>query len=130
MFTIRYRWLHSFLVLSLIGLPGRQVSAQTVTGTISGTVVDASGQVVPGASVTLVNEGTGDTRSLATNESGGFTFTAIQPGTFTIKVEQKGFSVFQRHGNVLTANERLAVGNLTLKIGELSETVTTTAEGT
>src|SRR5262249_28786472 len=47
-----------------------------------------------------------------------------------IKVEQKGFSALERRGNVLTANERLAVGELAMKVGELSETVTTVAEGT
>jgi hypothetical protein len=130
MSTIKPCW--SKLLYSLLWalLACGLAAAQTVTGTISGTVLDASGQVVAGAAVTLINERTGNTRSLATNETGGFTFTAVQPGAYTIKVEQRGFSVFQRQGNVLTANEHLAVGDLTLKVGELSEAVTTTAEGT
>src|SRR5262252_8390274 len=104
--------------------------AQTVTGVISGTVMDASGNAVAGAMVRLINEGTNDARVLTTNESGDFRFTAVLPGTYTIKVEQKGFSSFERRGNVLTANEHLAVGELAMKVGELSDVVTTVAEGT
>ncbi len=105
-------------------------AAQTVTGAISGAVVDASGNAVAGASVRLINERTNDARVLTTNESGDFRFTAVMPGTYTVKVEQKGFSAFERRGNVLTANESLAVGELAMKVGELSETITTVAEGT
>jgi len=111
-------------------LCAQYASAQTVTGAISGTVVDASGNAISGATVRLINERTNDARVLTTNESGDFRFPAVLPGTYTVKVEQKGFSAFERRGNVLTANEHLAVGELTLKIGELSETVTTVAEGT
>jgi outer membrane receptor protein involved in Fe transport len=113
-------------VLLLAGL----VAAQTVTGSISGTVLDASGNALAGAAVTLINERTNDARALTTSESGDFRFTGVLPGTYTIKVEQRGFSALQRQGNVLTANERLSVGDLSMKVGELSETVTTVAEGT
>src|SRR5215510_11115864 len=104
--------------------------AQTVTGAVSGTIVDGSGNAVAGATVRLINERTNDARVLTANESGDFRFTAVLPGIYTIKVEQKGFSALERRGNVLTANERLAVGELAMKVGELSETVTTVAEGT
>ena len=119
-----------WLALSLILLCAQYAIAQTVTGAISGTVMDASGNAVAGATVRLINERTNDARVLTTNESGDFRFTAVLPGTYTIKVEQKGFSSFERRGNVLTANEHLAVGELAMKVGELSETVTTVAEGT
>src|SRR5262245_51286733 len=122
----RFAW----LALALIMLCAQYAVAQTVTGAISGTVVDASGNAVAGATVKLVNERTNDARVLTTNESGDFRFTAVLPGTYTIKVEQKGFSSFERRGNVLTANEHLAVGELAMKVGELSEVVTTVAEGT
>ncbi|HKX28789.1 MAG TPA: carboxypeptidase regulatory-like domain-containing protein, partial [Blastocatellia bacterium] len=107
-----------------------QLWAQTVTGTISGTVVDVSGLLIPNATVVLINERTGDSRSAVTGETGGFTFPALQPGNYTLKVSQKGFRTYERKGNILSANEHLSVGNVQLVIGELSETVTTTAEGT
>ncbi len=129
MFTLKFQrfvWPAMLLIL----LCAQFAAAQTVTGAISGTVLDASGNAIAGATVTLVNERTNDSRVLTTNESGDFRFTAVQPGTYTVKVEQRGFSAFARKGNVLTANEHLAVGELSMKVGELSETVTTVAEGT
>ncbi len=103
--------------------------AQTITGTITGTVVDSSNQVIVGAQVTLLSERTGESRITTTNESGNFIFPALQPGAYTVKVEHAGFRPFQRTGNVLTANERLSAGNLELTIGSVTETVTVTAEG-
>lgn len=116
------------LCLTLAGVSA--VGAQTVTGAVSGTVLDPSGNAVAGATVTLTNEGTKDARVLTTNEDGAFRFTAVLPGTYTVKVEQRGFSSFERKGNVLTANEHLAVGDLALRVGQVNETVTTVAEGT
>lgn len=107
-----------------------QASAQTVTGTVSGTVLDSTSNAIAGATVTLINERTKDARTISTSDSGNFRFAAVSPGTYTVKVEQKGFSVFERRGNILTATENLTVGELTLKVGELTETVTTVAEGT
>jgi hypothetical protein len=69
-----------WLALSLILLCAQYAIAQTVTGAISGTVVDASGNAVAGAAVRLINERTNDARVLTTNESGDFRFTAALPG--------------------------------------------------
>ncbi|HEV8130317.1 MAG TPA: carboxypeptidase regulatory-like domain-containing protein [Acidobacteriota bacterium] len=123
-------WTKRFLVFLIALALGAPLMAQTVSGTISGTVVDPSGQVIPGSTVSLINEATGDSRTMLTSDEGSFVFTAVQPGSYTVKVEQVGFAIFERKGNKLTANEHLSVGNLTLKIGEMSETITTTAEGT
>src|SRR5215470_6719003 len=129
MLTLKYqRLVWPALLLALLCV--QYAVAQTVTGAVSGTIVDGSGNALAGATVRLINERTNDARVLTTNESGDFRFTAVLPGTYTIKVEQKGFSSFERRGNVLTANEHLAVGELAMKVGELSETVTTVAEGT
>jgi hypothetical protein len=122
-------WFYALFLLVLALWSGGPAWAQTVTGTISGTVVDPSGQVVPGTTVTLINERTGDARTLVTNDTGDFTFTAVRPGTYTIKVAQAGFRLFERTGNVLPANEHLAVGKLIMSLGELTETVTTSAVG-
>ncbi len=106
-----------------------QVAAQTITGTINGTVVDSSQQVVAGANVTLLNERSTESRSTTTNDSGSFVFPAIQPGLYTIKVEAQGFRPYQKTGNTLTVNERLSVGTLELSVGSVSESVTVTAQG-
>ncbi len=118
---------HDRLVLALL-LAG-QALAQTITGTITGTVTDPSGQVIAGATLTLTNERTGETRSTATTETGAFTFPAIPPSAYSIKVEATGFKTFQRTGTVLSANERLSLGEIQLTLGALTETISVTAEG-
>src|SRR5882724_6200390 len=62
------------------------VSAQSVTGTISGTVTDPNGAVVAGANITLANDQNRDKRDQITNDSGRFGFASVQPGVYTIKV--------------------------------------------
>ena len=118
------------LVAAILALAaGGQLFAQTTTGTISGTILDSSGHAIAGAKVTLTNEQAGDTRTIAADESGEFKFAAVQPGIYTIKVEQQGFRTLHRKSNVLSANEHLALGKLEMPVGELNEVVTTVAEG-
>ena len=103
--------------------------AQTVTGTVSGIVIDATGNAIAGATVTVVSAKTGDTRVVASNESGGFSVPALQPDVYTVKVAQKGFRTLERQNIVLSANENLGLGRLVMEIGQVTETVTTVAEG-
>src|SRR5215212_2017317 len=105
-------------------------AAQSVTGNINGTVTDASGGVLVGATVTLVNEKTGERRNVNTNEDGRFTFAAVQPGVYTVRVEQQGFQTLERRNTTLSANESLALGELSLPVGLVTEVVTTVASGT
>jgi hypothetical protein len=109
---------------------GSTASGQSVSGSISGAVVDQTRQVLQGATVTLVNELTGDRRVSVTNETGAFVFSAVQPGTYTVRVELSGFSPFERIHTVLPANEQLSIGTVQLNVGGLTETVTLTAQGT
>lgn len=104
--------------------------AQAVTGTISGTIVDQQGQVIPGASVTIVNAATNDTRIAVSDERGNFQATNLQPGTYTVRVTMDSFRTFERTNIVLSAAERLSVGNLPLEVGSIGETVTVEARGT
>src|SRR4051812_32450469 len=85
-----FRALSVALALSLSLLP-RPVAAQAVTGTILGTVRDASGGAVPGATVVLVNAGTGFTRTVSTDSSGEYTVPLIPTGTYTVSGELSGF---------------------------------------
>ena len=117
------------LALLLAWLPPGSAFSQSVTGTITGTVMDSAGAVIASTAVTLINERTGATRRLTTNEDGRFVFSAVQPGTYTVKVEQPGFQAHEQKSVVLSANESLALGNLELKPGQVTETVTVTTEG-
>src|SRR5258708_1718436 len=76
-----YRLLFSLLVAMLLSTPA---FAQSITGTVSGIVTDTNGAAIPGATVTLVSNQKGDTRNDATNDSGRFNFSAVQPGTYSI----------------------------------------------
>ena len=104
-------------------------TAQSVSGSISGIVTDPNGAMVPGANVTLISEQTGDKRDQATNESGRFSFAAVQPGVYSIKIEHQGFETLLRKKVILSANEALALGEFALKTGQVTETVTVQSEG-
>ncbi|HZM97739.1 MAG TPA: carboxypeptidase regulatory-like domain-containing protein, partial [Pyrinomonadaceae bacterium] len=103
--------------------------AQTITGSISGAITDANGGVVPGAIVTLTSEKTGQSRGSTTNSEGRFNFPALQPGTYALKVERQGFQTLEQRGVILSANENLALGDLKLQPGQVSETVSIQSEG-
>ena len=103
--------------------------AQTSTGTISGTVVDTTGQVIPDAQVKLTSERTGDLRDTTTNGTGDFVFPALVPGPYSIAVQAKGFRQFKSQGNNLLPSARLEVGALQLEIGSLTESITVQAAG-
>ena len=122
----RWAWLGAF---ALIGLCANDLRAQTITGSISGTVTDVSDAVIPDTEVSVQNELTGATRKTITAATGDFLFSALPPGRYTISVEKSGFKTFRMTGLTLTANQRLAVGALKLAVGELVESVTVTQQG-
>ena len=99
------------------------------TGSISGTVVDPSGQVVPGAIVTLTFELNGEVRSVTTSATGDFSFLALVEGAYSVRVQAQGFRQFLKTNNVVTAGARLAMGSIQLEVGSLAETVSVTAQG-
>lgn len=105
------------------------VSAQTTTGSMSGTVVDTTGQVVPGADVTIVHERTGEQRQTVTNDVGDFGFAALVPGPYTIRVGLSGFKPLEVKNNVVSGGSRLSIGTVKLEVGTVSETVSVTARG-
>jgi len=122
----RIGWLlYSCAVFCL--LSGQSI-AQTITGSISGTVTDASAAVIPGAEVSIQNELTGDIRKTITAATGDFLVSALPPGRYAVGVEKAGFKAFRMTGLTLTANQRLALGSLKLTVGELAESVTVTAQ--
>ena len=104
-------------------------TSQTITGSISGAVADSTGGMIPSATVTLVSDKTGQTRTAATNGEGRFNFAALQPGTYSLKIEQQGFQAFEQRNIILSANENLALGDLKLQPGQVSETVSIMSEG-
>jgi hypothetical protein len=112
------------------GLSVGTLFAQSSSGTITGRVLDQSGQAVPGATVTLVRTDTREGRSLVTRESGDVTFASLQPGRYDLRVEAPGFKTIEKAGLSLSSSERLSVGNLVLEIGAQNETVVVDADPT
>src|SRR5215467_10583705 len=129
MFSFKNHWFSVPAALLLLFLPVSKAFSQTVTGTISGMVVDSSGAIMGGSTVRLINEQTGFVRTASTNEEGRFSFAAVQPGTYTVKVEHQGFQTLEKQSVILSANEVMALGNLQLNAGQVSETVTVTTTG-
>ena len=116
----------TFLFFALSLLLAVVVSAQTSTSSITGTVTDANGAVVPGATVTATNEATGVSQSQTTTDAGYYAFPSVPVGAYTIKVERSGYKTTQKTGNVLQINTPLAV-DIALEPGQVSETVTVQA---
>ena len=108
----------------------RVVAAQANTGTISGTITDSQGQVIPGATVTIIAEATDESREAISDSKGDFQVTNLRPGRYTVKVALASFRTLERKNIVLSAGERLAVGNLVLEVGAIGETVVVEAKGT
>jgi len=100
-----------------------------VSGRVSGTVVDPSGSVIVGAEVTLVNDRTTEVTTTQSGESGAFIFPNVPPSSYTVRVKGPGFSVLEKTNLVVNANQSLALGNLQLAVGEVTDTVTVNAEG-
>jgi hypothetical protein len=114
----------------LLLLGAGRVAAQGSTGTVSGNVVDEARQVVPGATVTLVDERSGASRAFTTDVRGAFSFAAVPPGIYTVRVELTGFQTLERRNNVLNASGQLALGDLKLAVGAMTELITVEAKGT
>ncbi len=104
------------------------LQAQTTSASVSGTVVDAQGGVLPGTTVTLTSETQGTALEVITDDRGSFYFAYVRPDAYTLKISMQGFQTLQRNKLVVNANDRLAAGNFTLQVGEINETVTVTDE--
>lgn len=99
---------------------------QGTTSRVTGIVTDSTGAVVPGATVTLTNEGTNTSAKSQTSESGVYTFDLVLPGTYTITVEKQGFKRFVSKNNSVNVNQPTTV-NVVLEPGDVSVTVTVEA---
>ncbi|HEX9962706.1 MAG TPA: carboxypeptidase regulatory-like domain-containing protein, partial [Pyrinomonadaceae bacterium] len=96
--------------------------AQGTTSRVTGTVTDASGAAVSGATVTLTNEATTVSLTTETSESGAYTFDLIQIGSYTVTVEKTGFKKLVSTRNKVNINQPATV-NAALEVGDVSATV-------
>src|SRR3989442_12456124 len=114
-------------ILGLFLLCAVAVSAQTNKGGISGTVMDANGAAVPGASVTITNLGTNQSQKVTTSDTGSFQVSSLDPVTYTIVVEMAGFKKALLE-TVKVETATTVTVNVTLEAGKVDESITITAD--
>lgn len=106
------------------------LSAQTISGVISGTVVDSTGAVIPGALVSIVSVQNAEKSAMRTGKYGNFIFSALQPNTYDLTVTTPGFKSYRINNIVLAATEHLSLPTIHLEIGSVSVTVSVNGNGT
>lgn len=123
MHTSKYAFLLAGLVIAAASLCG-----QNVSGSLSATVSDPSGAVIPHAKIELKNDATGASRDTVSNGSGFFNLPAIQPGSYTLTITAPGFAVWQRAGIVFNQGESRTLADVTLQVGAATEHVSVEAD--
>ena len=120
---------HTMLVslAAVLFLLGLELGAQTVTSTLRGTAFDVTGAIVPGAGVTVVNEGTGLRREVATNANGDYEVIDLTRGTYRLTAELAGFKTFVADNIILESSQVRRI-DITLEVGEVEAEVTVTAD--
>jgi hypothetical protein len=113
--------------LLILALTGLSVAAQDYRGSILGRITDPTGAVVPGAKITLTNEGTSWKLSTESNSEGHYLAPLLEPGRYAIEVEAAGFKRVQRSGLNVQTGDKITL-NFELEVGMTSETVTVRAE--
>jgi outer membrane receptor protein involved in Fe transport len=123
---IKLRWLAvAAFAAALLALP--QAALAQSTGTLSGVVTDNSGAVMPGATVTVTSQATGQVRTATSGSDGFFTVPLLPPGVYNLVVTLSGFNTHKREGVRVSVSESVRV-NVQLAIGQLEESVTVVGE--
>ncbi|GGH17267.1 carboxypeptidase regulatory-like domain-containing protein [Silvibacterium dinghuense] len=100
--------------------------AQAVGASLNGQIVDPTGAAIPGATVTVKNTGTGLTLTSKSSEVGTYRVAPLPPGDYTLSVQASGFQSYLQQGITITVDTP-ATQNVTLKTGDVQQTVTVTA---
>jgi len=122
----KHYWMRALGAVWLSCLTALGAWAQTGTSRVTGVLEDNAGAVVPGAKVTLTNEGTNASLTTTSTSAGAYVFDGVQPGVYTVTVEMQGFKKFVSRGNVLTVGVPLTVSPK-LEVGVTEELVEVSA---
>ena len=116
------------LALLLLLISAGKIFAQAgATGSISGTITDPSGAVLPGVDITVTNTGTNVPYKTVTSSAGDYNAPSLQPGSYTVTAIAPGFQKAVTKPFVLTVDQKATV-NIALKTGQVSETMEVTAQ--
>ena len=116
-----------FLVVAALILFNAIVWAQD-TATLTGTVRDNTGAVIPGVGVTVLNTATGEVRQFTTNSAGEYVAAALPPGRYDITVPAKGFRAYIAKGVTLRVAQNARI-DITLQVGDIHEEIVVRGEG-
>jgi hypothetical protein len=119
---VSYRFVRLLAIAAAFALCGWFVLAQQTLGGITGEVTDASGGVIPNATVTVVDEQTSLTRTVKTNGAGVYSFVNLPIDSYTLTYTADGYSV-QKTQHITVQADRTATVNAALKVGQTSVTV-------
>ncbi len=119
----------SVMWIAFFGLFQRSGYAQVASSSLSGTVTDSTGSVIPGAEVTLKNESTNAVQKMTTNASGYFSFQMLLRGTYTVSIASTGFATWETPHLALGTNESRALPNIVLRVATTREEVTVVSSG-
>ncbi|HUI42998.1 MAG TPA: carboxypeptidase regulatory-like domain-containing protein [Terriglobia bacterium] len=120
-------FLLAVVALFLLGPGLSRVTAQVVKGSISGTAVDPSGAVVPGATVKATSPETGEERTAVTDQTGVFRLQLLSIGTYNLTISKSGFHTLSMTGIGVQSSQDTSLGSLTLTLGTATTTVEVTA---
>lgn len=123
-FHVHY-WVAALCAVAALALASMPCAGQATTGQILGQVTDPSGAVVPGATVTVIDENRGVTFASRTDAEGNYALVSLPPGEYSVTATAPGFSVAKATHVVLAIDQHLAL-NFPLKVGDVSAQVTVT----
>jgi hypothetical protein len=103
-------------------MPASSLRAQTFQGGVRGIVSDPGGAAVPGAKVTLIDEATSEQRATLSNASGEYTFTAVNPATYTVRAEAPAFKKFEA-AHVVVSTQEFPTVDIKLQVGDVTQTI-------
>jgi hypothetical protein len=122
--------LRTFVVLAaafLILASGGVVWSQTVQGVITGTITDPTGAVVPNATVTITNTGTGLSQAVTTGSDGSYRFPLVPPGSYTVEIKAANFATVKISGIVVEASQTIPL-NRQLELAKAQQTIEVTEQ--
>src|SRR5260370_13566710 len=117
-----------FCITGALILIGSYGSGQNITGSMSGRVTDGTGSVIVNATVTVTETAQNVATSPKTSADGNFTVAGLMPGNYSITVSSPGFKKLTRPGVQLDANDKLAIGDLVLDVGSVTDSVEVSAQ--
>ena len=123
------RWIAGLAIALIVFGPRTSAAQLLTTATITGSVKDAQGGVLPGVTITLTSESKGTAvPAVVTEANGEFVVANLAPDTYRMQIMLQGFKTVDRRGLAVSGGDRLSLGVLTLEVGALNETITVTGE--